>query len=237
MLFVVLGCFGFLWRSILIDKEGFTDKNDSINQKIDSIYYINLKTRDDRKQQFLDNFPSVDESRIVRIEGHYYPENGAVGCLMSHVTALSRALEENSGENILIAEDDLHIKDMDYCNRMLDLLFENIPDWDVILLGQNIVDSKDTGIETDNREKIVRILDSQTTSGYLIKKKYIPKLLGIYKRDLSNYFKTGEWKNYFVDQSWKVLQPVDKWYSFKPTVAVQRPSYSDIQNGFINIEV
>jgi hypothetical protein len=61
--------------------------------------------------------------------------------------------------------------------------------------------------------------------------------LKIYENDLNNYVKTGEWGNYYVDQSWKVLQKQDKWYSFKPTVGVQKESYSDIQNGFINVEV
>jgi glycosyl transferase family 25 len=216
--------------------EGFDDSRKPIDSHIDSIYYINLNKREDRKKEFLDNFPSVDESRIFRVTAHEYPENGAVGCLMSHVTALSRALED-PGENILICEDDLTIKDMDYCNRMLALLFDKIQDWDVVMLGQNTIESEDTPYKTEKGEKIIRIKNSQTTSGYLIKKAYIPKLLDIYGEDLADYMRTGQWENYFTDQSWKVLQPADKWYSFSPTVAVQRPSYSDIQGGKITTEV
>ena len=215
-----------LHRSCL--KEGFDDDRNPIHTKIDAIYYINLKKREDRKQEFLDNFPSVDESKIIRISGHYYPDNGNVGCLMSHITALNKALSDDIGENILICEDDLMIKDMDYCNRMLNLLFENIKDWDVIMLGQNTMESDDTDFQTHQNEKIIRIKNSQTTSGYLIKKDYIPKLLEIYTRDMNAYLKTGEWGNYCTDQSWKALQPIDKWYSFKPSVAIQRSSYSDI---------
>ena len=217
--------------------ETFNNTRPAITQKIDAIYYINLKKREDRNQEFLDNFPSIDESKITRINGHYYPENGAVGCLMSHINALNKALQNNKGENILICEDDFHIKDMVYCNKMLDLLFKKIPDWDVVMLGQNTINSEDTGINTDKDEKIIRILNSQTTSGYLIKQTYIPRLLKIYENDMSNYLKTGEWGNYYVDQSWKVLQAKDKWFSFQPTVAVQRPSFSDIQGGHISIEV
>jgi hypothetical protein len=120
---------------------------------------------------------------------------------------------------------------------MLDLLFQKIPDWDVVMLGQNTIDSKNTGIQTSNHEQIIRIVDSQTTSGYLIKKRYIPRLLEIYENDMLKYMKSGTWKNYYTDQSWKVLQKKDKWFSFYPTVAVQRPSYSDIENGYIGIEV
>ena len=46
------------------------------------------------------------------------------------------------------------------------------------------------------------------------------------------YMETGEWGNYYVDQ--KVLQATDKWYAFSPTVGVQRKSYSDIQNGYMD---
>jgi len=232
LLFVIL--IGILFFST---KEGFDDKRNPISSHIDAIYYINLKKRKDRNQEFLDNFPSLNESKITRVPGHYYPENGAVGCLMSHITTLNQALQDSKGENILICEDDFYIKDMDYCNKMLDLLFQKIPDWDVVMLGQNTIDSKNTGIQTSNHEQIIRIVDSQTTSGYLIKKRYIPRLLEIYENDMLKYMKSGTWKNYYTDQSWKVLQKKDKWFSFYPTVAVQRPSYSDIENGYIGIEV
>jgi len=219
-------------------KEGFDHSRPAFSKKIDVIYYINLDKRQDRKQEFLDNFNEIDENRIIKVKGHYYPDNGAVGCLMSHVTALNKALSDGLGDNILICEDDFMIKDMDYFNKMLDLFFDKIDSWDVIMLGHNTVDSKDTGIKTkDKKEKVIKILNSQTTSGYLIKRSYIPILLDIYAKDLTEYMKTGEWGNYFTDQSWKVLQPVDNWYAFEPSVGFQRPSYSDIQNGFISVEV
>lgn len=228
----------FMWSNKpSYKKEGFDDSRPSFNKKIDAIYYINLDKRTDRKQEFLDNFNEVDEDRIMKITGHHYPDNGAVGCLMSHVTALNKALSNGKGENILICEDDFIIKDMDYFNKMLNLFFENIKKWDVVMLGHNTVESKDTGIKTKNNEKIIRVLNSQTTSGYLIKQSYIPTLLDIYAKDLTEYMKTGKWGNYFTDQSWKVLQPVDNWYAFEPSVGFQRPSYSDIQNGFISVEV
>ena len=223
--------------SNIVKKEDFDNNRPTINQKIDAIYYINLNKREDRNKEFLDNFNEIDENRIIRIPAHYYPENGHVGCLMSHINALSRAIKENLGENILICEDDFTIKDMDYCNRMLDLLFDKFPNWDVVMLGHNTFQSEDTGVETPNHEKIIKILDSQTTSGYLIKKRYIPRLLEIYTNDLSNYVKTGEWGNYYVDQSWKVLQPKDKWYSFEPSVGVQRASYSDIERKNVEVDV
>ena len=215
-------------------REPFDTNRPQIN--VDSIYYINLEKREDRKKEFLDNFNPKDESKIIRIKAHYYPENGAVGCLMSHINALNAALEDDN-EEILICEDDFVVPNMEYCNKMLQLLNKNIENWDVIMLGQNTIDSKDTGIETPTKEKIIQIISSQTTSGYLIKKKYIPRLLKIYENDMNNYMKTGEWGNYYVDQSWKKLQAVDKWYSFVPSVGTQSNGYSDIQNGVVQYDM
>lgn len=216
--------------------ENFDNSRSEINKNIKSIYYINLEKREDRKKEFLDNFNPNDKSKIIRIRGHYYPENGAVGCLMSHINALNQALNDNmnnKNDNILICEDDFVIKDMTYCNKMLELFFNNFENdkWDVIMLGENTIDSKDTGIETANHEKIIKILNSQTTSGYLVKKEYIPRLLKIYENDMNNYIKTGKWGNYYVDQSWKVLQKTDNWYSFYPPVGIQSGSLSDIETG------
>lgn len=204
---------------------------------IDAIYYINLNKREDRKTEFLDNFNQVDESKLIRVPAHYYPENGAIGCLMSHITALNRAYTDNRGENLLICEDDLEIKDMAYCNKMLTLFLNSGVPWDVIMLGQNTVYSDDTEIKTEQNEKVIRIRNSQTASGYMIKRHYIPRLLEIYERDMNKYLKTGDWGNYYTDQSWKVLQETDRWYSFKPSVAVQRASYSDIVGGHVNYGV
>ena len=234
ILILLLFMFSFIFP---FSKEGFDNKRPSFNKIIDAIYYINLDKRKDRKEEFLDNFNEIDENRIIKIRAHHYPDNGAAGCLMSHITALSKALSDNMGENILICEDDFMIKDMNYFNKMLDLFVNKIPKWHVVMLGHNTVESKDTGIETKQHEKIIRILNSQTTSGYLIKRSYIPKLLDIYAKDLKEYMKTGEWGNFYTDQSWKILQPVDDWYAFEPSVGFQRPSYSDIQNGFISVEV
>ncbi len=235
LFFILIVLILVLYAFFFSQKEGFDNNRPSISY-IDAIYYINLEKRKDRNQEFLDNFPEVDQSKIHRVKAHYYPENGAVGCLMSHITALSMALNDE-GENILICEDDFLIKDMAYCNKMLDLFMDKIKTWDVIMLGQNTIESEDTGIETPEKEKIIKILNSQTASGYIIKRSYIPTLLEIYGEDMTEYVRTNEWGNYFTDQSWKVLQPVDNWYSFTPSVGVQRPSYSDIQNGYIDIEV
>ena len=219
-------------------QESFDNAKIEFFGNIHEIYYINLEHRNDRKDEFLSNFSSVDAHRIHRINGVYEKDNGALGCLQSHIKALEVAIEKNpttdeSGEkNILICEDDFHIKDIFFCNRMLQFAFDTLPHWDVIMLGHNTHDSKETPYATENGEKIIKIVHSATASGFLLKRSYIPRLLEIYKSDYETYMKTNNWTSeYCNDVSWVPLQNKDDWYAFVPTVGLQRRSYSDIQHG------
>ena len=195
--------------------------------------YINLDKRPDRNKEFLSNFAGYDlKDHIERISGIYEDKNGNIGCLKSHIKSLKHALTLNY-PYILIAEDDFYIKDMNYTTKSLEKFFTNFKDWDVLMLGQNTISSEDTKISG-----VKKIISSQTTSGYLIKKDYIHKLLSIYERDLKKYEDSGVWSDFYcTDQSWKELQKVDKWYAFKPTVGIQRSSYSDILKGNVSYGV
>ena len=223
-------------------KEKFDDAKASFFEKIDQIYYINLEHREDRKDEFLSNFSSIDENRIFRINASYEKSNGALGCLKSHINALETALENNKSsgkeENILVCEDDFYIKDIFYCNRIMDYAFKTLPHWDVIMLAHNTHDSVDTEYKTDKGEKIIKIKHSATGSGYLMKKSYIKRLLEIFKSDHEKFLKSNEWKSdYCNDVSWVPLQQKDEWFAFVPTIAVQRKSFSDIQGGMVDYGV
>ena len=76
-----------------------------------------------------------------------------------------------------------------------------------------------------------------SSAKYLIQKSYIPKLLEIYEKDMQTYLKTNEWGEYYTDQSWKKLQKIDRWYSFTPSVAIQRASHSDITGSYVDYGV
>jgi len=99
--------------------------------KLDKIYVINLPYRTDRKEQILNELKKVDalnveifsairpqEKLILHWNKNYldplpnwYTGNattyriGALGCLLSHVAIMKKALKNNY-ENILILEDD-----------------------------------------------------------------------------------------------------------------------------------
>ena len=202
-------------------------------KSIPKILFINLEHRTDRKKEFLSNFPHFkSDSSIERIDAILEPENGHIGCLKSHIKALKRAQEFDSLPFILICEDDFYIKDMKYAIESLHTFFESFADddWDVLMLGINLISKKDTDVKG-----VIKVESAQTCSSYLIKINYIQTLLDIYEKDLETYLKTEKWSDWYcTDQSWKILQSKDEWFSFQPSVGIQRKSYSDIMKGVVN---
>ena len=69
---------------------------------IDTIYYINLDHRIDRKEKFLEcmNDLQVPKSKIERISAIYEPNLGILGCTKSHMLALETFI--NSDKNTCI---------------------------------------------------------------------------------------------------------------------------------------
>jgi GR25 family glycosyltransferase involved in LPS biosynthesis len=219
---------------------------------IPKVLYINLDSRQDRNKQFISNFsvqsrqqpvngfwdkdePNVDVvggCGLERISAVLNTTDGAIGCLQSHIKALKHAQTLNV-PYILICEDDFYIPNMKYAVDSIKKFFENFDKWNVLMLGQNTSDKTSTKIEN-----IIKVNASFTCSGYLIKKDYISALLSIYERDLKKYEETKKWDgDYRTDVSWKVLQVKDLWYSFSPTIGIQRKSYSDIQRGVMDYGV
>jgi len=212
--------------------ENFEATESIICQQLPIILYINLAHREDRKKEFLSNFVDHDHSHVVRVDAVLDKNNGAIGCLKSHIKALKMAMDLPY-QNMLICEDDFEFRDIT-CKRDLMESLQYVPnDWDVIMFAHNTSDSRAT-----QHKKIIQVLDSQTASCYLVRKEYIPKLLNIFEKDLNIYMKTNQWKSqYCNDQSWKILQKKDKWYAIQPSLGKQRKSYSDIQKGVVNYEL
>ena len=222
------------YKLVLIENFKELSPSQQFLKIIPKILYINLEKRNDRKRDFLSNFQDYDtESNIIeRIDAVDTPENGRIGCLKSHIKALKYALTLDL-PYILITEDDFYIKDMNYAVNSINTFLKNFKNWDVLMLGINKHIAEPTDIEG-----IIRIKSGGTASGYLVKKNYIPKIISIYERDLNKYNTTQEWSDeYCVDVSWVELQKVDLWYSFTPSIGIQRPSYSDIEKKKVDYQV
>jgi glycosyl transferase family 25 len=206
---------------------------------IDVIMYINLDHREDRRQRYFENMQKINlfPEDVERVSGVYIPENGALGCLMSHIKALRMAYEKYPGKNVLIAEDDLILfEEPDNIKKRLydffvDEDFNKI--WDVLMLSSNTKRSNPT-----HKRGIKRLLDSQTAACYLVNPDYVEKLLNVLQSGLQTYLMDKVWKSeYCNDQSWKVLQNTDSWYGMVPPLFVQGKSYSDIEKKHVDYKV
>lgn len=198
---------------------------------IDCVYYINLDHRTDRKEQFENEMQKlgVPTSKLVRIPAIYTKDFGILGCGLSHKKALETFLA-SSHKNCLIFEDDFQFTlDMNYVRYLLKSIFERKVPYDIVMLAGNLFQSQKTEHPT-----LLKVLDGQTTSAYLITKQFAPLL--VQNLDESThllqewYEKTKEKKHdYCLDIYWKKLQPHSNWFVLHPKVGMQRESYSDIE--------
>jgi hypothetical protein len=195
------------------------------------VLYINLEKRKDRRQKMektLSIFPTV-----IRIEADYVQDNGALGCLQSHIKMLKYAIEHYPGKDVLFCEDDIDfVGQKGYDPRtFLFNFFEKKMKWDTLLLANHTQQSVPTVYKD-----LDRTFDSQTCSCYLVRAGYIQNLLNVFENSIAVYNSFGIWNNLTnaSDQCWKVLQKVDMWLVPDKTIAKQYQDYSDIQKTIVN---
>jgi glycosyl transferase family 25 len=191
---------------------------------IDKIFYINLDRRTDRNQHIIDMFNECNISddmyeRFSAIE----EVNGAMGCTKSHINILQIAKERNYNY-ILIVEDDLIINDKINFINNVNKIFEDNINFDVIQISGNVL-----RCTKSDYVYLSKLIDSQTTSGYIVNCQYIDKLIENYTESLNSMILEGKKHENCLDIHWKVLQKTDNWYIFNPKLGYQMDGYSDIE--------
>lgn len=202
--------------------------------QIDLIMYINLSHRTDRNQHIVNELTSIgfNTTKIKRLDAVQHTLGG-IGCGLSHIQCLEYAIE-NKCNNILIVEDDFKfIIDSTELNSRLTELFSTDPNYDVYLLGRNLY------YYTHNTSKLYRVVESQAASCYLVSSKFMKTLLANYKEAVEKLEKHkneyGEqYKVYAIDQYSKQLQKTHVYLTHKFPCGVQQPSYSDIENVYVD---
>ena len=203
-----------------------------MNQMVDMFgYYINLDTRQDRKEHIITNiierypfFKNVQRMNAV------YHRNGALGCALSHQHALKKFIYEPNEDFLMIIEDDLVILNesnfLAFCTD-----FESIrtsDKWDVIVFtprGDRVPgDSK----MTDHRFQ--RIRNNQTTTGYIVKRAFAEILLQNINESIQLLQNGVELDTCAIDQYWKRLQDRYRFYYYQDIYAGQLVGYSSIEN-------
>ena len=198
-----------------------------MSNNIDKIIYINLDKRKDRKEHIeneLNNF-GLNFERYEAIEMKS-------GCSISHLNVLKLARERNY-KNILILEDDFtFLVSKEEFENQLTLFFNANIDYNVCMLSYNLNDSEKT-----NYDFIVKALDVQTASGYIVNSNYYDKLIDLYEWANPKLSETGEHWIYSNDQVWKRYQRDDKFYCFTLRIGKQMDGYSDNAQAFVSYNV
>lgn len=194
---------------------------------IEGILYINLEHRKDRKRQMLRELAKLQiEKRAERIDAEHNLLNGHIGCCMSHLKALHFAKAKRY-RNVLILEDDVVFtsskKEIE--NEISYFFAKFQQSFDVFFLGVNVFE-----FESLSDPKIKRVLCGQAAHAYVVSSNYYDTLIDCFQKSLENMqgdstFDESLFKA--IDQEWKNLQCIDRWYVGK-IHAQQRRSYSDI---------
>lgn len=194
------------------------------------IYYINLEHRADRREEVEIEFNQLGLHNYKRFNA-VRNINGALGCALSHRAVLETWASKT--ENLLmVCEDDISF--LGDLKSLKDLLIQFKEDdrLDVMCLAYNHFNQvKYNGI-------FFQTSDCQTVSCYVLK----PYMRDIMIDNFSLSIKlleAGVYNQYKVtiDQVWKVLQ---KDYNFvipKKRFAIQRESFSDIEQKVVDYKV
>lgn len=199
-------------------------------EHIDAVLYINLKHRTDRKEHLLVELQKwgIDLSKVYRIDAvHRSP--GALGCGLSHIKALTEAFSHPTWNTILILEDDFTFRShsSQEINDGIKHLITSKSSFDISLLSYNSEYIKYNDTEFPS---IKKVLFSQTTSSYIIRRHYIPTLLQNMKGAMYDMERFGKRHENCIDIHWTKLQPRGKWYAIFPAIGYQYENYSDIEN-------
>lgn len=189
---------------------------------IENVYYINLSSRIDRNNHMETQLKNVGwkGNRIEAVE----MKDGRIGCTLSHIKCLKMALEKNL-DYIIILEDDIHFLNPSLFLQNFYNCLNSLSNWDVILISGNNVRPY-----TRINDSCVKIVKTQTTTGYMVKNHYFSVLLENMKDGLTNLLKEPNLHvKYAIDKYWFCLQEKDNWYLITPLTVSQLKGYSNIE--------
>jgi GR25 family glycosyltransferase involved in LPS biosynthesis len=193
------------------------------------VMYINLDSRPDRNEHVKNELVKVGINKPERFKAIKL-ENGALGCSMSHLKCIEFA-KKMDFPCVFICEDDIEFLDPSlFLNQMQTFLNSSI-NWDVIIVaGNNMLPY------TPVNNTCIKVLNCQTTTGYIVKKEYYDKLMQNYKDGIQKLIKEPSNNEYKIDKYWFRLQREDKWYMIIPLTVVQKEDYSDIEKRVTNFK-
>jgi glycosyl transferase family 25 len=197
---------------------------------IDKIFYINLESRKDRREQIEGELLKMDLSgeRFNAIKHRL----AYIGCSLSHLEILKIARERRY-KNVLILEDDFEfILDKQTFENNMKEFFESNISYDLVMLAYN-----GTGDSILEKCLISKVVKAGTTAGYLVHNKIYDALIENYQDGIIKLLITNYYGDHAIDKHWYYLLKDREWYLFNTRIGKQRESYSDIENKVVNYGV
>ncbi|KAA3669069.1 glycosyltransferase family 25 protein [Pectobacterium carotovorum] len=202
---------------------------------------INLKHREDRRNESLTELSSssILVGNDVFFDAVYVENFGALGASISHANVLAKYLSTSTAPYAMILEDDFEIADKENFLLEIGAILEKDQCWDVFLLSHNLA----VAIETTAISDCYRVVNSQTASGYIVKREFAPELIKVFFDSVVNLNKFSNYELdlrkqlshfYCLDILWKKLQTDNRFVAKIPALIKQRSSYSDIEK--INVD-
>jgi GR25 family glycosyltransferase involved in LPS biosynthesis len=195
-----------------------------LNNFFDAIYCINLDRRPDRWDESVDEFKkwgiegferfsAYDGQKIQRINNH--TSSSEQGLVFSNIDILKDAIGKGH-KSILVLEDDF-VFTPDFC-KIQDLLKDVPQDWDLLYFGGN-----------HNGHK--GIIPPEKITNNLVKVHYTfaAHAVGINSKFFEPFLNKITSFSSALDVMLTELQKSHNAYCFSPSIAKQRPGYSDIQ--------
>jgi glycosyl transferase family 25 len=203
---------------------------------ISKVYYINLDERTDRSIALLKEMRDYGldgPDQVVRFPA-VKTNPGYIGCSLSHVGVLKKAsLEtEPSLPYVVVLEDDFAWKMAPRkIDETLDHFFSRVENWDVLVFAAPPYDlqTSESGVPG-----IRKCHKAQTTTGYMVRRGYIEKLISVFEESARQLAAGGDYQTWALDQQWKKLQETDLWFITVPGFGKQQSGFSDIEERVVD---
>lgn len=192
-----------------------------------NIRVISLERRRDRRILLRKHFAEMGLS-FAFFPGVENP-NGRLGCAVAHANLLREWI--SNGEGILmVCEDDVMFNCSNAeLSRLLAKFLRN-PGLDVLCLGHSSV-----GPFISISGKMKLTMNTQTTSCYVVKPGVMQALLGSFDRSAEKLAEGKAHNKWALDVLWKGLQRESMVFAIpQEAIAIQAPSFSDIENTWVD---
>jgi glycosyl transferase family 25 len=194
-----------------------------MSHNFDKIFFINLDKRTDRLEEItaeLQQYNLYDNSE--RFQAIHVPEQGILGCTMSHLAVIKIA-KERKYKQILILEDDFYfVVSKEELENQLNTFFDSNISYNVCMIAYNLNKSEPTEYPF-----IQKVIDAQSASGYIVHESFYDAIINLYEEGIPLLRDTNHHWLYANDQIWKRLQPNCDWFMFTTRIGKQRAGYSD----------